>query len=119
MKFAWSPPPLRKSDGANVMVSHWTLRRGRFCSGPTVDNNLPSSLHTIKRNCFSVHGANLCNALPQRIRDLSGCNFEVIKYAIDDFLKDIPDEPHIDGHSSRFRAGGGILNSLICMINTC
>ena len=109
-------PSLVKSDGTDLMANNWTLRRGRFCTVDTVSTRLSPVLQTIKRNSFTVHGASLFNVLPKYIRDISGCGFEVFKNAVDTFLMNVPDEPHYNGYSSRFRTGGELSNSLLSMV---
>ena len=52
--------------------------------------------------------------MPQNVRDITNCKFEVFKTAVDLFLRSVKDEPHLNGY--HFRSNGAISNSLLDII---
>ena len=56
------------------------------------------------------------NALPQKIRDIANCKFDVFKSAVDCWLQNIPDEPHLQGY--HHRTNDSTSNSLLDVIPT-
>ena len=95
--------------GFPVLMSNCTSRRGRTCtvSGLT---RCKYSVQRIKDCSFFVHGAKLFNGLPQEIRDIANCKFDIFKSAVDHWMQNIPDEPHLHGY--HHRSNGSISNSL-------
>ena len=74
------------------------------------------SLHTwvksLKENSFMIRGLRLFNCIPADTRDISCCNVETFKSALDLWLSGIPDEPHVPGYTAMRRA---TTNSIIDM----
>ena len=106
-------PSILDSCGFPVLLDNITSRKGRLCSVPGFIRT-KSSVQTIKNYSFFVHGAKLFNAMPQNIRDITNCKFEVFKTAVDLYLRSVKDEPHLNGY--HFRSNGAISNSLLDII---
>ena len=106
-------PSILDSSGFPVLMDNITSRKGRMCSVPSFART-KSSVQTIKDYSFFVHGAKLFNTMPQKVRDITNCKFEVFKTAVDSFLRNVKDEPHLNGYN--FRSNGVISNSLLDII---
>ena len=85
-------------------------RRGRHCSIPSINNT--GKLDTIYRSSVAVHGAKLFNAMPKHIRDATNIPIEKLKKLLDSHLALVPDQPLLQGYTSRKQA---ISNSLLHM----
>ena len=68
----------------------------------------PASLRNAKEPSIKVRGAQLFNAIPRALRDISTGTPEQFKLGLDTWLSTIPDQPTIP---SRQRAAGS--NSLL------
>ena len=110
------PPIINNHDGSKKLSNIFSSRNGRFCSVPSFAKRAKKSLQTLKENSFTVFGAQLFNALPPEIRNISSCKFGTFKSTVDKFLAEIPDEPHIGGYSM-YRTGGLLSNSLLDFLN--
>lgn len=86
-------------------------RRGRLCEVPMVQQGRLGKLY---ENSFVVNGAKLFNILPKKLRDMVNVTLLSFKSALDNHLGTIPDEPQINGYTSRRRAD---TNSLLHMHN--
>ena len=95
----------------DVMIkSYQHIRRGRLC---ILRRTKRSPYTNIRHSFFTQNGPRLFNLLPPHIRRLTNCSIEEFKKALDEYLKDVPDEPQIPGYTSCRRAD---TNSLLDMI---
>ena len=78
-------------------------RRGRLCAIPPMNNKAPKWTQNLREASFGVRAARLFNCIPCHIRDLTGCNVDKFKKDLDDWLKNIPDEPLVKGYTARRR----------------
>ena len=101
--------PDLESDRFNI-TTHESLRRGRECNYPSL-NNMPSArVQTIVDNSFGVRGPKLFNCLPRGLRDFEG-SAETFKSKLDSFLKLIPDQPCLP-HYTQPAASNSIIDQL-------
>ncbi len=78
--------------------------------------NIPNwKLGIIKQAGFPIHGAKLLNVLPKYLRELTNVRIEVLKQALDMFLKQELDELQLPGFTAQRRVSS---NSLFDMTNT-
>ena len=73
-------------------------RKGRMC---VVHSPLKTAACRVKSmvcNSFPVRAVKTFNVLPREIRNLTGCDIETFKSALDKFLTCIPDEPATSGY---------------------
>ncbi len=89
--------------------SHITLRKGRLCKIPALVTQARESIKTLKDASFAVRGPKLFNFLPQNIRDKTGCSVESFKNILDQYLRDIPDQPRLPGYPTN-NASNSILD---------
>ena len=106
-------PPIIDRSGRYILFNKFNDRLGRSCSVPPLVNRGSQFIQTMKNNSFFVLGAQLFNILPQSIRDITNCKFEVFKSAVDIFLSSVPDEPHLNGYTNR--TNGSVSNCLLNM----
>ena len=88
-------------------------RLGRLCISSVADNPKTSSL---RNNTLLFKGVKLFNSLPKQIRELKNVTIEKFKKALDEHLRNIPDEPQIIGYTGCRRAD---TNSIIHMSKLC
>ena len=92
-----------------------STRHGRFCKVPKVSTS-HCKIKTLREGSFCVNGANLFNALPKNIRDLTGIDVLEFKKKLDKFLMTVGDEPQSPGYTAGRRAAS---NSLVHMVSVC
>ena len=86
-------------------------RTGRKCAVNAFPRQ--SKIAAVRSASLTVHGCRLFNCLPKTIRDKSACSLQSFKELLDSFLKQIPDEPQLNGYTKYRRADS---NSVIDMI---
>ena len=96
------------------IISYQNTRRGRLCKIPSISPSTPCSIKNIRFSSLPIKGPRLFNALPQNIRNLTGCTTDKFKCELDKYISKIPDEPLIPG-LTKFRRLD--TNSLIDWIN--
>ncbi len=69
----------------------------------------------IKEASFPIHGAKLLNVLPKYLHALTNVKIEVLKQALDMFLKQVLDEQQLPSFTAQRRVSS---NSLFDMTNT-
>ena len=90
-------------------------RKGRLCVTPKVLNHLPNSLHPLHYNNTLRYQGSICYLhISVNWRELTGCNVDKFKNLLDEFLKNICDEPQIVGYTANRSADS---NSIIHMLN--
>ena len=94
------------------ILSAWHPRRGRSCIIPTINQRGPKQFQNARETSFGVIGPRLFNILPAYIRNISGCNINMFKNRLDNFLATVPDEPQIRIYTIMRRAD---TNSLVHM----
>ena len=88
---------------SNISVySH--SRRGRLCKTPEVVNHLPKATQNLLYCSLKYTGPRLFNSLPKSVRDISNCDVNSFKNALDKYLKQVPDEPQLVGYTMMRRA---------------
>ena len=90
-----------------------TVRNGRTCKIPPLPRTAKAKIQRLREGSLSYHGAQLFNALPKGIRDLTKCSTESFKRRLDSFLSKIEDKPLVRGYTAARRTES---NSLIHMI---
>ena len=76
--------------GSCGIISHWHIRRERYCLVPRVSNQAPSTVQTIRYGSFAVQWPMLFNTLPSELRNMTNYSSESFKQALDTFLKTTP-----------------------------
>ncbi|KAK3868070.1 hypothetical protein Pcinc_026514 [Petrolisthes cinctipes] len=80
---------------------HEHQRLGRLCNIGRVHPRALTRVKTLKSNSFSIRGPALFNSLPRHLRALTNITLDQFKARLDQFLQDIPDEPHLPHYYSR------------------
>lgn len=106
--------PNLESDGIPIISVNNHIRKGRLCVTPKVLSHLPNSLQSLYYNTLRYQGPRLFNILPKYLRELTGCSVDKFKNILDEFLKNICDEPQIVGYTANRSADS---NSIIHMLN--
>ena len=70
-------------------------RRGRECEVAEIVKS--AAVRRTRENSLSVKGAKMFNLLPPGIRNITSDKVHHFKTKLDDFLKDIPDQPTVAG----------------------
>ena len=91
----------------NIISPTQNPRLGRKCNHCTSSNKL-------KNQQITGIGISLFNIMPKHIRDSSNISIDSFKKSLDKFLCQIPDEPHVQGHTQRQSKS----NSLLDIIGT-
>ena len=94
------------------LKSYTHIRHGRKCRVPYVKTCTPSRVKNIRNGSFAINAPRLFNSLPLYIRSITNCSTEVFKNHLDNYLRNIPDEPQIPGYTAIRRAES---NSLLHM----
>ena len=84
-------------EGYTMEFTPITNRRGRECRVKNVVRNAPNSVKKARENSLAVKGAKMFNMLPSDIRNITSEKVNVFKSSLDFFLKNVPDEPTING----------------------
>ena len=97
------------------------LRFGKLCSIPPL-KKCSTKIQTLRENSFQVKGPQLFNILPAKLRNMTKCSIDDFKFALDQFLSGIPDEPNVSGPEYTPRAcnqtTGKPSNSLIDQVRS-
>ena len=72
-------------------------RRGRVMEVSPLKRNGPASLRNAKESSLTVRGAQLFNAIPRALRDMTTGTPDQFKQMLDTWLSTIPDQPTIQG----------------------
>ena len=72
------------------------IRLGRLCKIPLLTKG-SAKVKSLRENSFQVQGPTLFNILPPKIRNMTKCSVDEFKFALDNFLTKIPDEPYVSG----------------------
>ena len=91
--------PNTSSSGSQHIGSSWHIRHGRLCHIPVVPSRTPGKIKAVRYSSITVRGPRLFNALPQSIRNMTGCTVDLFKNNLDALLRKLPDEPPIPGYS--------------------
>ena len=82
-------------DGANRIQTE-TGRHGRHCVIPSLGRGAMRRIQTQNDNSFFVKGPKLFNCIPKAIRECNE-NQDIFKRKLDNFLKNVPDQPSGSG----------------------
>ena len=82
-------------SGYNLEFRGEGTRRGRECEVAEIVRSAPSAVMKARENSLSVKGARLSNLLPAEVRNITSDKVRHFKTKLDEFLKDIPDEPDL------------------------
>ena len=91
-------------------------RNGRSFEIKISNSQIPKSVQNIRDSSLNVNGAKLFNALPKYLRNCTNCAVIDFKKKLDNFLKNIPDEPVIGSYRRNLSAKD---NSLLTLIPLC
>ena len=72
------------------------LRLGRLCLILPIKKS-SARIQTLRENSFQIVGPKLFNILPIKIRNMKNCSQDEFKFALDQFLSKVPDEPSVSG----------------------
>ena len=97
---------------SSKITPRYNDRCGRSCYQRSINRN---SVQQLRCNSLSIHGVQVFNALPRKVRDLRDCTKEKFKSNLD-FLKRIPDELQIPGYTAIRRSSS---NSILDMKHLC
>ena len=70
-------------------------RRGRECEVAEIVRTAPAAVRRARENSLSVKGARMFNLLPAEVRNITSEKVEHFKSKLDEFLRDVPDEPDV------------------------
>ena len=84
----------------NPIRTHYSDRRGLYCSVPNLCNTrCPAKIVTLREGSFAIRGPRLYNVLPQALRNLQNVSVNMFKNALDKVLCSLPDEPTVPGYA--------------------
>ena len=105
-------PNFNEANSGGILAT-WNARRGRICRVPAVSTQASAASQRIRYSSFGITGPRLFNTLPIKLRNMTGCDLDVFKRKLDEFLRTVPDEPLVSGYTAYRRADS---NSLIHMV---
>ena len=70
-------------------------RRGRECTVAEIVRTAPAAVKRARENSLSVKGARMFNLLPADIRNINSDKVLHFKTKLDEFLRDVPDQPTV------------------------
>ena len=82
-------------SGYNLEFRGEGTRRGRECEVAEIVRSAPTAVKKAREGSLSVKGARLFNLLPADVRNITSNKVEHFKTKLDEFLKDVPDEPDL------------------------
>ena len=80
-------------DGYKLEFINEGTRRGRECVVSDIVRSSPVTVRRARENSLSHKGARMFNLLPPELRNISSDKIHHFKSKLDEYLKDIPDEP--------------------------
>ena len=99
--------------GQSEISSKTSLRYGRLCRLPRLNNTASSKHQRLREGSFCVNAPRLFNSMPFHLRNLTGVSLPTFKQELDKFLMTVPDEPLCNGYTGGRRAES---NSLLHMV---
>ena len=84
-------------DGYRLEFKGEGTRRGRECEVAKIVLSAPAAVRRARENGLSVKGAKIFNLLPADIRSITSDKVQHFKTKLDEFLRDVPDEPTVSG----------------------
>ena len=84
-------------DGYKLEFKGEGTRRGRECEVAEIVRTVPAAVRKARESCLSNKGARMFNLLPADIRNISSDKVQHFKSKLDEFLRDVPDEPTVQG----------------------
>ena len=84
-------------DGYTLEFKGEGTRRGRECEVAKIVLTAPAAVRRARENGLSVKGAKMFNLLPSDIRNITSDKVQHFKTKLDEFLRDVPDEPTVAG----------------------
>ena len=92
-------------------------RTGRKCERRSLPSTAPQRVRSLLAAASLGHnGPKLFNSLPKEVREITGCQAERFKSALDRFLSTLPDEPPVPGYTSRCRATSNALPDQVNLV---
>ena len=82
-------------DGYKMEFKGEGTRRGRECEVSEIVRTAPAAVRRARENSLSVKGARMFNLLPAEVRNITSEKVEHFKSKLDEFLRDVPDEPDV------------------------
>ena len=83
--------------GFNMEFTSSKGRRGRCALPNAVVASSPALVRNARETSLGVKGALIFNLLPAEVRNIDSHSVDIFKTKLDKFLKNIPDQPTIDG----------------------
>ena len=111
-KILESHVPNISCEGNGIQKLH-SPRNGRACFISLLSSYILAKIKKLREESLTYHGAQLFNALPKELREITNCSVTVFKNKLDKFLSKIPDQPSVDGYTSGRQAAS---NSLLSQI---
>ena len=79
-----------------------------MCIVPTVNSQTSGSLRYLYYASLAIHGPRLFNSAPATIRNMTDCSVDTSKRCLDNYLRMVPDEPHISGYTALYPNKGEV-----------
>ncbi len=83
-----------------VLANSIDSRNGRTCAVHQPLKSASCRMKSLVHNSFPIRAVQVFNVLPIKVRNIKNCDVDTFKSALDEFLKNIPDEPPTPGYSS-------------------
>lgn len=74
------------------------IRNGRMCIIPEPLRTARMQVKTLINSSFVVRAVKLFNAVPKDIREMSNCEIDTFKSALDTYIRTLPDKPALPGY---------------------
>ena len=101
-KLVPDPIPSLLPPKLNPRTGHWAYLWE--ADRQTLPTQAPQRIKTLLVSSLSHNGPVILNALPKKIRNLTGCSVDKFKRELDNFLRMLPDEPPVPGYTANCRA---------------
>ena len=79
------------------------------CERQTLSTHAPQRIKTLLASSLSHNSPVILNALPKKIRNLTGCSVDKFKRELDNFLRMLPDEPTVLGYTANCTAASKLM----------
>ena len=83
-------------DGYKLEFKGEGTRRGRECEVAEIVRSVPA-VRRARESSLSVKGSRMFNLLPADVRNITSDKVQHFKSKLDEFLRDVPDEPTVPG----------------------
>ena len=87
-------------------------RLGRMCKLPQLNCRGNTRAKGMRESSIRTYGAELFNALPKHLRNITNCDLNHFKRQLDGWLSLVPDEPLVPGYTSYRRADSNSITDM-------